>query len=790
MVRHQFKAMMPFTTAMTFIPSKGHLANWRVIEGNCKIVYHDSEDNLRRGGISYDQQDETAIYVRMLGDVRMKSKPDNTSDGRRRTSLSESDVKLLDKVSSKDNKQQWTSRFLSLHKCRQRRRPAVSLSQQHVSLLDTQYQRQAECLLSSVGSWNFDIFSLDLLTCGRPLLHIALNIFRQYDLINMFNLDIMKVFQVFSLIEDGYHSTNPYHNAVHAADVTQAMHCYLQEKELQGSIPPFEIMTSLLAAMTHDLDHPGVNQTFLIATANHLAALYKNTSVLENHHWRSSIAVLQESGVFSHFEKELWEQVEWQLRSLILATDITRQQEFLSRFKKYLDDRNFNFANNFEERHFMLQIALKCADICNPCRNWPVSKLWSERVCDEFFRQGDYERQLQIPVTPLCDRNATTVAKIQAGFMQFVVTPLFQEWQRFLPTPLSSKMLKNVKLNLEQWQIIIAEENKEKERLKKEEEEDAKKILALEDSDKSLSVQVTDEEDDTVDDGRLPLTFAHLLDDQEDLSYNSSRRGSIRSLSPVQEEPDAVILGQRRHSMPPYCLLKETTNVTVRKDNLPLTQYLRRRSLPTAMILHATSLERLTDKLSALASESVTLNKKSTSMEELLTRPKISNLSPSFEASRLASGLFVTSQPTNHGSIIRFMSKRRKSAPQYLPQSEDEDSDCGISDDSDSETMDVHTFPQEALVNITQFSVPSRIITREATPPHQSFNCMNSLEHSRVVNNIQEGLNSLHELNMKGNSSSIDKMTHVGSTDFDSGLIPPDITKNVPNTVSPTSLSP
>lgn len=34
-------------------------------------------------------------------------------------------------------------------------------------------------------------------------------------------------------------------------------------------------MTSLLAAMTHDLDHPGVNQAFLIATANHLADLYQ-----------------------------------------------------------------------------------------------------------------------------------------------------------------------------------------------------------------------------------------------------------------------------------------------------------------------------------------------------------------------------------------------------------------------------------------------------------------------------------------------------------------------------------
>lgn len=34
-------------------------------------------------------------------------------------------------------------------------------------------------------------------------------------------------------------------------------------------------MASLIAAVTHDLDHPGVNQPFLVATSNHLAALYQ-----------------------------------------------------------------------------------------------------------------------------------------------------------------------------------------------------------------------------------------------------------------------------------------------------------------------------------------------------------------------------------------------------------------------------------------------------------------------------------------------------------------------------------
>lgn len=33
-------------------------------------------------------------------------------------------------------------------------------------------------------------------------------------------------------------------------------------------------------------------------------------------------------------------------------------------------------------------MALKCADICNPCRPWELSKHWSEKVCKEFFQQG------------------------------------------------------------------------------------------------------------------------------------------------------------------------------------------------------------------------------------------------------------------------------------------------------------------------------------------------------------------------------------------------------------------
>lgn len=49
--------------------------------------------------------------------------------------------------------------------------------------------------------------------------------------------------------------------------------------------------------------------------------------------------------------------------------------------------------NDSEHRLFILQIALKCADLGNPCRVWPLSKQWTTQICNEFYRQGDFERR-------------------------------------------------------------------------------------------------------------------------------------------------------------------------------------------------------------------------------------------------------------------------------------------------------------------------------------------------------------------------------------------------------------
>ena len=65
------------------------------------------------------------------------------------------------------------------------------------------------------------------------------------------------------------------------------------------------------------------------------------------------------------------------------------------------------------------------ADFCNATRPFDIAKPWGESIFKEFFHQGDQEKQLNLDVSYLCDRNTTNFAKESIGFINFVITPYF-----------------------------------------------------------------------------------------------------------------------------------------------------------------------------------------------------------------------------------------------------------------------------------------------------------------------------------------------------------------------------
>jgi hypothetical protein len=75
-------------------------------------------------------------------------------------------------------------------------------------------------------------------------------------------------------------------------------------------------------------------------------------------------------------------------------------------------------------RLFVLELLLHCADISNPYKPYDICYKWCLLVVEEFCLQGDREKAENLEVSPMCDRNAIVLANMQMGFIEFVVSPL------------------------------------------------------------------------------------------------------------------------------------------------------------------------------------------------------------------------------------------------------------------------------------------------------------------------------------------------------------------------------
>jgi hypothetical protein len=85
------------------------------------------------------------------------------------------------------------------------------------------------------------------------------------------------------------------------------------------------------------------------------------------------------------------------------------------------------------------------------------------RVLDEFFLQGDKERDLGLPISNLCDRYSINVAQSQIGFFDFFVKPFFSEVADVFPG--MGFTIGNVELNVEYWKTQTKRCQKELEEL-------------------------------------------------------------------------------------------------------------------------------------------------------------------------------------------------------------------------------------------------------------------------------------------------------------------------------------
>ncbi|GIQ84239.1 3'5'-cyclic nucleotide phosphodiesterase, partial [Kipferlia bialata] len=103
-----------------------------------------------------------------------------------------------------------------------------------------------------------------------------------------------QMWYLLSTFQAGYSSENTYHNATHATDMTQMCVCMAKSMLARNPhvIGDLELFALILAAASHDLQHPGVDNKFLVRTEQEIAIRFNDRSVLENHHAQNGWALI------------------------------------------------------------------------------------------------------------------------------------------------------------------------------------------------------------------------------------------------------------------------------------------------------------------------------------------------------------------------------------------------------------------------------------------------------------------------------------------------------------------
>ncbi|KTG45650.1 hypothetical protein cypCar_00000551 [Cyprinus carpio] len=102
----------------------------------------------------------------------------------------------------------------------------------------------------------------------------------------------------------------------------------------------------------------------------------------------------------------------------------------------------------------VLQNMVHCADLSNPTKPLQLYKQWTDRIMEEFFSQGDRERERGMEISPMCDKHNASVEKSQVGFIDYIVHPLWETWAD-LVHPDAQDILDTLEDNREWYQSTI-----------------------------------------------------------------------------------------------------------------------------------------------------------------------------------------------------------------------------------------------------------------------------------------------------------------------------------------------
>lgn len=234
-----------------------------------------------------------------------------------------------------------------------------------------------------------------------------------------------------------------------------------------------------------------MNNTYLVNTNSPLAIKYSDDSVLERMHLAEAFQACTKDGcdIFDGFSKDLKRQCRKHIIMMVLATDLSTHLKHVNRLKSQryavhtacsdltavaipppcvlADDLLFPSIIMMADLGTPIccetQIMITFdSHLCaytddgderagHAIKSFDYHFAWSKLVTEEFFRQGDSERQFGMPISPLCDRQTCSFERNQIGFLEFVVLPLYSAVKEVVELRNFDAVLDRIQQNTSIW---------------------------------------------------------------------------------------------------------------------------------------------------------------------------------------------------------------------------------------------------------------------------------------------------------------------------------------------------
>ncbi|OQS06861.1 3'5'-cyclic nucleotide phosphodiesterase [Thraustotheca clavata] len=320
-----------------------------------------------------------------------------------------------------------------------------------------------------VPRWDLNVFTTELDTLLLYTQNILLD-----PVMAIPNVDASIVTNFIQVVQDHYHP-NPFHNFIHGFDVLHTAYCILKDTSAITVLQPADRFGCLIAALCHDIDHPGHSNVFEVNSKSPLALLHNDDAVLERHHAATTFRLLQNDqvNILKGLSPDEYRYARKVIVRAIIGTDMALHFEHIEAMEKRwmpyarpkdplvcsLEDHPpvgsalACFAKSAEDRIFFVQSIVHASDLGAQVFPTPIALKWSNMIAKEFAYQALMETAEGLPVTHLHVDDPLHMVESQHFFAARLVQPLWNCLVRFLPQ--LEHCLVNLEKNIAHYQTEI-----------------------------------------------------------------------------------------------------------------------------------------------------------------------------------------------------------------------------------------------------------------------------------------------------------------------------------------------